>query len=82
MDASENSTAKFKKFEANRWYRFRVRVTPEKISAWIDDEQFVDVEIKGRKVGMRAGEIESSQPLGIATFHTKSALREIKVRKV
>lgn len=82
MDASENSTGKFKKFEKNRWYRFRVRVTPAKIEAWIDDEQLVDVEIAGRKVGMRLGEIESSQPLGIATFRTKAALRDIKIRKL
>jgi len=82
IDASENSTTKFKKFEKNRWYRFRVRVTPAKIEAWIDDEQFVDVEITGRKISMRLGEIESSQPLGIATFRTKAALRDIKVRKL
>ena len=82
MDASENSTTKVKKFEMNRWYRFRVRVTPAKLEAWIDDEQVIDVEITGRKVGMRIGEIESSQPLGIATFRTKAALREIKLRKL
>jgi hypothetical protein len=82
MDASENSTSKFMKFEPNRWYRFRVRVTPAKIEVWIDNEQMVDVEITGRKVGMRIGEIEASQPLGIATFRTKAALREIKFRKL
>lgn len=80
QDASENSTSQFRKFEKNRWYRFRVRVTPEKLEVWIDDEQFVDLEIAGQKIGMRAGEIELSQPLGLATFQTKAAFRDIKIR--
>ena len=79
-DASENETTKFKKFEKGRWYKIRVRVTPEKIEAWIDDEQMLDVETKGKKIGMRAGEIEMSKPCGIATFRTRAALREIRLR--
>ncbi len=82
MDASENSTTKFAKFNPNQWYRFRIRVTADKIQAWIDDEQYVDVEITGRDVDMRAGEIELSAPLGLATFQTKSAIRDFKIRKL
>ena len=82
MDASENATTQFRKFEPNRWYKFRVRVTAEKLAVWIDDEQFIDEEIAGRKVSMRAGEIELSAPLGVATFRTKSALRDVKMRKL
>jgi sugar phosphate isomerase/epimerase len=80
MDASENFTTQFRKFVANRWYRIRMRVTAKKLEAWIDDEQLVDADIEGKKISMRLGEIEMSQPLGIATFRTRSALRGIKVR--
>lgn len=82
LDASENSTTQFKKFDRNKWYRIRMRVTPEKLEAWIDDEQWLNADIEGKKVSMRPGEIEASQPLGIATFQTASAIRNIVVRKL
>jgi sugar phosphate isomerase/epimerase len=82
LDASENSTTQFKKFDKDKWYRIRLRVTPKKIEAWIDDEQWVNADIEGKKVSMRPGQIESSQPLGIATFQTSSAFRNIQLRKL
>ncbi|MEW6304775.1 MAG: family 16 glycoside hydrolase [Verrucomicrobiota bacterium] len=82
MDASENDTTKYMKFDKNKWYKVRVRVTPEKIQGWIDDELLADVETKGRRIDMRAGDIESSQPLGLATYQTSSAFRNIQLRKL
>jgi sugar phosphate isomerase/epimerase len=79
-DASENETTKFLKFETGKWYRIRVKMTPEKIEAWIDDDQVVKVETPGKKIDMRPGEIELSKPFGIATFRTQAALRDIKLR--
>jgi hypothetical protein len=80
-DASENETTKYQEFESGRWYKIRLRVTPEKIQAWIDDKQMVDVDTKDRRIGIRL-EIELSRPLGIATYNTSSALRDIKVRSL
>lgn len=80
MDASENFTTQFRKFVSNRWYKIRLRVTAKKLEAWVDDEQLVNADIEGKKISMRLGEIEMSQPLGIATFRTRSALRDIKFR--
>jgi sugar phosphate isomerase/epimerase len=82
QDASENETTQFKKFERNRWYRIRLRVEKGAIHAWIDDEEFVKLKVDGRKISMRLGEIESSMPLGIASFQTRAALKEIRVRKL
>lgn len=80
-DASDNETTKAQEFAEGRWYRIRVRVTDEKIEAWIDAEQMVDLELKERKVMMRPGEIAKSQPLGIATFMTRAAVRDIRLRR-
>ncbi|HET6407584.1 MAG TPA: family 16 glycoside hydrolase, partial [Chthoniobacteraceae bacterium] len=82
MDASENFTSQFRKFVPNRWYQIRFRVTSKKLEAWIDDEQLVDADIEGKKISMRLGEIEMCQPLGIATFRTRSALRNIKLKTI
>lgn len=81
-DASENETTTFRSFARDRWYDIRMRVTADKLQVWIDNERVINVPLKDRQVGMRAGEIEMSVPLGIATFQTATALRNIRVRPV
>ncbi len=80
FDASDNDTTTGMEFKDNRWYRIRVRVTKEKIEAWIDDDQKVDLEITGRKITLRWGEIDKSLPLGIAAYMTRAAVRNIRLR--
>ena len=80
-DASENETTKYQEFESNRWYKVRVRVTPEKIETWLDNKQMVNLPLKDRRISIRL-EVELSRPLGIATYNTKAALRDIKVRRI
>lgn len=82
MDASENETTKFKNFESGRWYRIRLRVTETKIQAWVDKEKLVDVETKDKRISVRPGEIELSEPFGLAAWQTTAAMREIKFRRV
>src|SRR5688572_13631581 len=79
MDASENSTSQAIAFELQRWYSVRIRVTPAKIETWLDDRQIIDQELKGNTVGVRL-EVEPSQPLGIASWRTKAAVRDIRLR--
>ncbi len=81
LDASENETTQFKEFESNRWYCVRVRVTEERIEAWIDDELLIEAFPGDRRISVRA-EVELSQPLGVCAWNTKAALRTIRLREL
>jgi hypothetical protein len=81
MDASENDTSQSVEFQNGRWYSARIRVTPAKIEAWLDDRQIITQEIKENKIDIRL-EMELSKPLGIASWKTKSALRDIRLKKL
>ncbi|MCH8118579.1 MAG: DUF1080 domain-containing protein [Planctomycetes bacterium] len=80
-DAANNETTKFISFEDDKWYRVRLRVTPDRIQAWLDDEELVNIETTGRKIDIRA-EVDLSQPLGIATWQTAGAIRNIRLRRL
>jgi hypothetical protein len=81
LPAADNETAKYMKLERKRWYKIRVRVTAAKIEAWIDDEQMVDVETKGRKISLHPA-VEMAKPLGLCSYSTTATLRNIRVRKL
>lgn len=81
FDASENETTKMMNFENGKWYRVRLRVVPDRIQAWLDDEDLVDVDTTGKHIGIRL-EVEESQPLGIATWNTAGAVRNIRLKKL
>jgi hypothetical protein len=79
-DASDNETRTYFDFERGRWYAFRLQVSTERIAGWIDDKPVFNVEIGGRKVGLRPGEIQLSAPFGFASYGTTGALRKIDYR--
>ena len=79
-DASENETATVAQFQNGHWYSFRLRVTDETVEAWIDEQEIIDVELAGRKLSLRPGDIELSVPFGFATYSTVGGLRKIEYR--
>jgi hypothetical protein len=81
MDASENDTSTSREFKSGVWYDVRIRVTPDKIQAWLDEKPVVDVDIKGKEIDVRI-EMVVSRPLGIAAWRTKAALRNIRMRRL
>ena len=81
MDASENSTGDSYRFEPDRWYKICLRVTSEKIQAWIDADRIVNFDLEEHRLGMRPGEIEACVPLGLATYQTCGQLRNMHCRK-
>lgn len=80
-DAANNETTTSTNFNNNTWYAVRLRVTKNKLEAWLDNEQIVNADTKDREIGVRI-EVEESRPLGLATFQTTAALRNISWRKL
>ena len=83
-DAANNETTRFVSFENGKWYHVRLRVTPNRIQAWLQEEgeePLVDMDITGRKIDTRA-EMDLCQPMGIATWQTVGAVRNINLRKL
>ncbi|MBI2479180.1 MAG: DUF1080 domain-containing protein [Planctomycetia bacterium] len=81
MSAVENTTTGYHEFEQDRWYHIRLRVTGDKIEAWIDDEQIVDFEHAKHKLSIW-WEQEPVRPFGIASWYTTSALRNIRLTRL
>jgi hypothetical protein len=79
-DASDNETRSYFQFEQGRWYAFRLQVTAAKITAWIDGKEIVGVDIAGRKIDLRRGEMRLSAPLGFASYNTTGTIRKIEYR--
>jgi hypothetical protein len=79
LDASENETTRYLALVSNRWYRIRIRVTTERIEAWLDDKQVVNQDIRQHKVSLR-NEMLPTRPLGLATWQTAAAVRNLQIR--
>lgn len=82
QDASENATTKFMPFPKDHWFDIHMRVTPNKLEAWLDGKQIVDQVITGKAISLRRGEIDKSVPLGLATYQTSSAFRSVRIRSL
>lgn len=80
-DAARNETTSVQEFQNGKWYHVRLKVTPDKIQAWLDGKQIVDAGTKGKKISVRA-EVEASQPLGLASYQTTAAIKNIRLRKI
>jgi hypothetical protein len=80
-DASANQTSQSMEFEQGHWYNVRIRVTGAAIETWLDDKQIIKQDLKGNKITIRV-DMEPSLPLGIASFRTKAALRDLRLRKL
>ncbi len=78
-DAAENETTDFFRFQTDQWYKVRLLVTDDKIEAWLDDQQFVDLALEDKKLSVRI-EVELSKPLGLSTFETVGEIRGLKLR--
>lgn len=81
MAAVENETTGYRDFQQDRWYPVRLRVTPGRVEVWLDNEQIINVKTTDRKLGIW-WEQEPVRPLGIASWYTKAALRNIRLKRL
>ncbi len=81
MSACENETTTAVMFENGQWYRIRLRVTKEAITGWIDGKKQFELARNDRRFSIWSEQLPC-RPFGIATWYTKAALRNIRVRKL
>jgi len=81
QDAANNDTTHYMNFQSGRWYHVRLRVTGTNITAWIDSDKLVDADITGKSISIRP-EVDGSKPLGISSWATTAALRNLRLRKL
>jgi len=79
-DAANNQTSRNVDFNNGQWYTIQVRVTEKLLQAWIDGELLVDLDTAEHRFSVRM-EVDKSRPLGIATWQTAGALRNISIRR-
>jgi Domain of Unknown Function (DUF1080) len=78
-NASQNMTTTTREFETGKWYKVRLRVTKDRIKAWINDDVVVDLETADRKIDLH-GACAPCKPFGLATWKTTGAVRAVRVR--
>jgi hypothetical protein len=54
-------------------------VTKQRVQVLVDGKLEIDLETKDKTLSTR-GEVESSKPLGIATWRTKAGIRSVQMR--
>jgi hypothetical protein len=80
-DASENETTGYLEVQNGKWYKVRMRVTEERVDAWVDDKFIGGFDHRDRKVDVRL-EVEANRPFGFATYQTTAALKNIRLREL
>ncbi|MCH2179127.1 MAG: DUF1080 domain-containing protein [Mariniblastus sp.] len=80
-DAANNDTMLHMNFENGQWYHLRVRIADRRVSVWIDDQQVIDEDLKGKELSLR-NEILPSRPLGICGFQSECAIKNILLKPV
>lgn len=80
-NASENITTKSMEFDRDRWYRFRVRVTKDRIEAWIDREKVVDLDTSDVTLSLHLAS-RPFRPFGFSSYDTAGAVRDIRMREL
>jgi hypothetical protein len=78
QDAAHNDTAKHLVFENGKWYRAKLRVTPDQIRFWIDDQPVISQDIREHQLSVR-NEVQLSTPLGICSFETTARIRKFRL---
>ena len=77
-DASNNETTNWMNFKENQWYHITIEVSKGKIKAMIDDQVVIDFSTDNHYLSIRP-EVSDNIPLGIASWNTTAALKNIRL---
>ena len=78
--ANENETTGSMEFALGQWYAFTLQVNTRCLRGLIDGKEQFKVGLKGKAIDMHPSEITKSMPLGFASYSTKGAIRNVRVR--
>lgn len=79
-DASDNETTSYRLYKDDHWYHIRMEVCEDRLAAWIDGEQIVEMSLLGKKLSLHAGPIEACASLGVATWQTAAEMKGVRWR--
>jgi len=83
-DASENQWAEGLRLENNRWYTLRVRITPGVLQVFLNKDLYTArIEYdNANRFSLRAGDIDKTKPLGLATYRTRALWRNFTLTPI
>ncbi|MBM4036286.1 MAG: DUF1080 domain-containing protein [Planctomycetes bacterium] len=79
--ADSNPTGTRATFEVGKWYAIRLRVTKEKVEAWIGGDKVVDLTRGAHRLAL-SGEFVPAAPFAIFAIEARTAVRNIRLRSL
>jgi hypothetical protein len=83
-DAANNETSSARDFKRGQWYHVTLKVTRDKIQAFLDNDKenpVVDLELEGKKLDTRI-DIDAAKPFGLSTYQTSAAYKNLVIKKL
>jgi hypothetical protein len=82
-DAANNEYSAAKEFPKGQWFHVKLRCTEKRIQGWVGDaaEPILDVDTTDKQISTRA-DIDLAKPLGLSTYQTSAAYKNIILRKL
>jgi hypothetical protein len=81
LAANDNQTTKIVEFQNKRWYHVEVLVAGGRVEVAIDREKVISLDTAGKEFAVWM-QLEDTCPLGITTYYTTAALKDITLRGV
>lgn len=81
LPANDNQTTRIIEFQSKRWYHVEVRVTAGRAEVAIDREKVISLDTAGKEFDVWI-QLEDTRPLGITTYYTTAALKDITLRRL